>query len=279
MKISTRLLTIVCLWGGLVLAAGNPNDVAGSKDPALFNRMPGYHIYRFEDLQFDKFEFKVGSGKTQVVEGRHTYLIYDLDGNGQAPSPLQIGRNYINAVKAVGGQLVYEFNDPGENVVLKAAKGGAETWVYLEANGSGAYSMHVIERQGMNQDVVADADSMGKGLRESGKVALYGIYFDTAKAELKAESEASLKEIVKLLQAGPRQKLYVVGHTDNAGTFEGNLRLSKDRADAVVKALVARYAGAAGRLQPFGAGAVAPVASNLSEAGRALNRRVELVAQ
>lgn len=108
---------------------------------------------------------------------------------------------------------------------------------------------------------------------------LYGIYFDTGKAEIKPESEPAFGEITKLLQADPKLKLYVVGHTDNVGVFDYNLKLSKDRADAVVKALTGKYEIAAARLQPFGAGPVAPVESNTTEDGRAKNRRVELVAQ
>ena len=114
---------------------------------------------------------------------------------------------------------------------------------------------------------------------DTGKAAVYGIYFDTGKAEIKPESEPALKEIAKLLQADPKLKLYVVGHTDNSGGLDYNMKLSKDRADAVVKALTGKYGIAASRLSAFGVGPLAPVASNQTEEGRAKNRRVELVAQ
>jgi OmpA-OmpF porin, OOP family len=272
-------LFVVCLGVGVALAASDPNDKEGSKDPPLFNRMPGYHIYRYEDIQFDQFEFRVGPDKTQTVEGRHLYIIYDPNDNIQAPSPLQIGRNYLNAIKAVGGQLVYEYHDPGEDIVLKITKNGTETWAYLNANGNDSYSIHIIEKQLMNQDVVADASSLAKGIKESGKAAIYGIYFDTGKAEIKPESEPSLKEIAKLLQTNPKLKLYIVGHTDNVGGFDNNMKLSKDRADAVLKALTGKYGIAATRLQANGVGPLSPVETNQTEEGRAKNRRVELVAQ
>ncbi|HQT94667.1 MAG: hypothetical protein B7Z61_00790 [Acidobacteria bacterium 37-71-11] len=86
-------------------------------------------------------------------------------------------------------------------------------------------------------------------------------------------------EIAKLLKAHPEMRLYVVGHTDNAGSFDHNLTLSKDRAQSVTNALVKTYGIAATRLRPFGVGPTAPVASNRSEEGRAKNRRVELVEQ
>jgi outer membrane protein OmpA-like peptidoglycan-associated protein len=254
-------------------------DAEGSKDPALFTRMPGYHIYRYDDTPFDKFEFRISHEKTQVVEGHHLFIMYDINDNVQAPSPLQIGRNYINAVKKIGGQLVYEYQDPGEDVILKVVKNGMEVWTYISANGSGSYGIHLIEKQAMNQDVVADANSLANSIRESGKVAVYGIYFDTGKASLKPESQPTLQEISKLLKADPGLKLYVVGHTDNTGMFDANMKLSMDRAASVVNALVSQFSVNSARLRACGDGPTSPVASNDNDEGRALNRRVELVKQ
>jgi outer membrane protein OmpA-like peptidoglycan-associated protein len=154
-----------------------------------------------------------------------------------------------------------------------------ETWAYISANGNGSYSIHLIEKQAMKQDVLADASAMGKSIKETGKAALYGIYFDTGKADVKPESDETLKEIGKLLKEDPTLKLYVVGHTDNKGTLEANMKLSQDRAIAVVNALIGKQGVAASRLKACGDGPTAPIATNDSEEGRALNRRVELVKQ
>ena len=254
-------------------------DAEGSKDPALFTRMPGYHIYRYDDLQFDKYEFRISDQKNQVIEGHHLTIYYDLNDNVQAPSPLQIGRNYTNAAKKVGGQLVYEYDDAGENVVLKIVKNGTEVWAHVYASANGSYNIHLIEKQAMNQDVIADANSMANSIKESGKVAVYGIYFDTGKSTLKPESQPTLQEITKLLKADPNLKLYVVGHTDNTGAFDANMKLSMDRAGAVVNALVSQFSVNVARLRACGDGPTSPVASNENEEGKALNRRVELVKQ
>jgi outer membrane protein OmpA-like peptidoglycan-associated protein len=141
------------------------------------------------------------------------------------------------------------------------------------------YTVYIVEKEAMNQDVAADASSMAKSIKETGKVAVYGIYFDTGKSVLKAESKPTLEEISKLLKADPKLKLYVVGHTDNAGVFESNLRLSTERALAVMNALITQYAITADRLRSYGDGPTAPVATNDTEEGKALNRRVELVKQ
>jgi len=255
-------------------------DAEGSKDPALFTRMPGYHIYRYDDVQFDKYEFRISDDKTQVVEGHHLFVLYDLNNNVQVPSPLQTVRNYTNAIKKVGGQLIYEFEDGGiQNVILKLIKNGQEVWAHVIASGNGQYSLHIIEKQLMNQDVIADANSLAKSIKESGKVAVYGIYFDTGKSTLKRESQTTLQEIAILLKADPALKLYVVGHTDNTGLFDANMKLSMDRAVAVVNSLVSQFSVNAARLKACGDGPTAPVASNDTEEGKALNRRVELVKQ
>jgi OmpA-OmpF porin, OOP family len=273
------LYILLMLMSG-VLPAFTQQDAEGCKDPALFTRMPGYHIYRCEDLQFDKYEFRINDQKTQVVEGHHLFILYDLNDNVQAPSPLQTVRNYTNAIRKIGGQLVYEFEDGGvQNVILKIVKETNEVWAHITSSSNGQCSINIIEKQAMKQDVAADANSMMSSIRESGKVALYGIYFDTGKSVLKPESQSTLVEISKYLKSDPALKLYVVGHTDNIGIFESNILLSTERALAVVNALVSKFSVSPERLRAFGDGPTCPVANNDKEEGRALNRRVELVKQ
>ena len=125
--------------------------------------------------------------------------------------------------------------------------------------------------------VTVTSEEMARGLESSGKIALYGIYFDTDKADVKPESKAALEEMAKLLKTFPDLRVLVVGHTDSTGDREYNMGLSRRRAEAVVKSLRESYGIAASRLVPAGVGMLAPVASNRTEEGRAKNRRVELV--
>ncbi len=142
------------------------------------------------------------------------------------------------------------------------------------------YMIDVIEETKMEDDLIQiNADEMLKGIRSEGKIALYGIYFDTDKTDIKPESESTLKEIVKLLDSDKNLKLYVVGHTDMTGSFDHNIDLSKRRASSVVKELTSKFGAAENRLTSAGVGPLAPVSSNETESGRKLNRRVELVAK
>jgi outer membrane protein OmpA-like peptidoglycan-associated protein len=121
------------------------------------------------------------------------------------------------------------------------------------------------------------ATDMAKALASEGHIALYGLYFDTNKSVVKPESKATLDQIAQLLRQQPKLALSLVGHTDNVGGAEANLKLSKRRADAVANALIEDYGIDEARLQASGAGMTQPVATNTDENGRAKNRRVELV--
>lgn len=280
-----RILSLLWLMFGLVsfglaLAASDPNDTPRSKDPDIFTRMPGFRISSYEVLEFDRYEFKTGAAKTERVEGRRTAVSYTAKEGLSHPSGLQVIRNYVNAAKAVGGGQVYEYEDGGTQYsTIRILKEGVEIWVEVSGANNGMYNVQLVSKQLMKQDVVANAAALSSGIMETGRVAVYGIYFDTGKADLKPASDPAVAEIVKMLKADTNLKIYVVGHTDNAGQFANNVKLSQDRAASVVNALVSKHAIAATRLTPFGAGPTSPVASNKTDEGKAKNRRVELVGQ
>lgn len=284
-------IVVPVLLCAAVGAAAPPRiaDRPGFKDPALFTRMPNYYLSlanSVKETQFDFHEFLVfkEAGKPlarERVEGRKVEYTYQYDQTaGAAPSGLQIARNYQSAARRLGGEVLYDGpsqRDVYGRTTLRLRKGGQETWVEVMTRGA-TYYVTIVERQGMQQDVVANAEALKGGLAENGHVEVPGIFFDLNKAELKPESKPALEELVKLLQANPTLRVWVVGHTDNTGTPEANLTLSNARAASVVKALVGSGIEAR-RLSPHGNGPFAPVASNASEEGRAKNRRVELVAQ
>ncbi len=136
----------------------------------------------------------------------------------------------------------------------------------------------VMENKPREQHMVSvKAEDMQSAIANTGRVTLYGIYFDTDKTDVKPESAPTLEQISKLLKDNPQLKLLVVGHTDNVGEFAYNINLSTRRAESVVQALKTHYGIEAGRLRGYGVGMVAPAAANDTEEGRAKNRRVELV--
>jgi outer membrane protein OmpA-like peptidoglycan-associated protein len=264
----------------IVSLAFAQSDTAGSKDYPGITRMPGYYIDEFKDVQFDSATFQVtqnGKQSDQQIEGHTIKIHYFIKQNVPETSMLQVIRNYQNAARSTGGQVLDDAKGSNwYNTTLRLTKDGKEVWILVEAR-SDNHWVTIVERQAMQQDVTMDAAGMANGLSANGSVSLYGVYFDTGKSDLKPESEPTLSEIAKLLKANAALKVAVVGHTDMVGDPAANLKLSQARAQSVINALAAKYGIVASRLAPFGNGPYAPVASNKTEEGRAKNRRVELV--
>jgi len=151
--------------------------------------------------------------------------------------------------------------------------------LYCKAfNGRTVAIVHILEPKARDQKmVVVKADEMARTIGSTGRVALYGIFFEFDKADLKADSNPTLLEIAQLLKGDPKLAILIVGHTDNQGAYDYNIELSRRRAEAVVKSLVANHGADAKRLRGAGVGMLAPAASNDAEEGRAKNRRVEVV--
>ena len=181
--------------------------------------------------------------------------------------------------------------DPSSYYIFTAKKevDGGTNWVtFIAGDAEKAfdkrYAIAVIDNSKLPEKRVETftpkpikVEDIQQNMDEFGKVAIYGIYFDFDKADLKPDSKPALDQIYAYLQGNPEARVIVTGHTDNVGTFEYNINLSNKRAAAVMQALVANYGVDASRLKSFGAGMAAPVSTNETDYGRAMNRRVELV--
>lgn len=251
--------------------------------------------------------------KTQSVEGRVTRISY-LAPVGR--STLEVLRNYEEELKEKGFETLYAasnkdlgydfqkhyaglyhqvfdyatFNPRYLAARLSRPEGDTYAAVFVTGyemgttgdlpvvKGQTIAQVDIVEAKPMeNKMVNVSAEKMASALQEAGRVALYGIYFDFNKADVKPESAPTLDQIGKLMANDASLKLLVTGHTDNVGSFEFNRGLSERRAQAVVRELVSRYHIANERLFPFGVSFAAPAAPNDSEENRAKNRRVELV--
>ena len=329
-------------------------DTEGSADVALVKRYEGSFIVSYEKLDYTDFTVPLSplepsadedardQSNNRVVapeneaelEGTLTRLVYVLPENR---SPLEVLRNYQDAVEEGGGSVLFECKQEecGGDATRSSSGGGGvmsltqyffheadlkdeafsngacaltsdivdqrfftakipqpagdayvtvQTYqliddLYCKAlNGRTIAVVHVLEPEERERKMVlVEAAEMEQSLGSMGSVALYGILFDFDKADIKPKSEPTLKEIAKLLTDDPELAVLVVGHTDNAGSFEYNLDLSARRASAVRDALISVHGIDGARLTTAGAGMMAPVASNVSEEGRAKNRRVVLV--
>lgn len=276
LNLLTILTLFICLFAVAPVSA-QESDAEGSKDHPLFSRMPDFYIQRYTEKKFESHSFFEKSNKETKVEGRFFHIMYYKQPDAQEPSRAEILRNYENALVKIGGKVTV--SDLDGSSYLKLEKDGKEIWVHVDAYITSQYSLYIVEKAGMLQSVTANADVFAKDIKNTGHAAVYGIYFDSGKSVIKPESEAALAEIAKLLKKESGMAVYIVGHTDNTGSMDTNIKLSQARAEAVVQALVSKYGIAAARLRGHGVSSLAPVASNDTEEGKAKNRRVELVKQ
>lgn len=294
-------------------------DVSGAADPPLIGaRFPDAIITAQTVEEFDEFTVITGPVKREGevtsgerVEGRVTTTVYEIPAER---TTLEVFRNYENKVAELGLETLYSCSDKdcgGRAFNLTAVPyskgfGGNEKGQrYLAAKAAGPqgtayvslyvaknYSVGgptkdlvyvrlvVVEQDAMKTELVpVDAEEMQRQISDTGRVALYGILFAFDSAEILPESKPALVEIARFMTDNPETEILVVGHTDNKGSHDYNIGLSESRAEAVRAALIKEFGIGALRLSAYGVGFLSPTAPNTTDEGRALNRRVELVAR
>lgn len=294
-----RLRTVAAF--ALCLLAASPvlaqQDEPGCKDHPLFTRFPNMYLSGCEKSQFDMRAFPTGVPKgdqtTPVeIEGAVYWYQYNVVEGVTTPSGLQFMRNFENAAKAARGTIEGRYPgwckanyDPermprmgngclSNALTMKFVQGAKEVWAFLQASDNeGYYVMTIVEREAMKQEI--SVTELVDKLSKDGFITLY-INFDTGKSTITPDSAETLDAAARALKEAADLNVEVGGHTDNVGAPDANLKLSQDRAQAVVAALVERGVKA-GRLTAKGYGQTSPVADNRTEDGRAKNRRVELV--
>jgi outer membrane protein OmpA-like peptidoglycan-associated protein len=307
-KILTPHLLLALLFLAPTDAGAQTRDVAGAKDFPGIGRFGGSVISGYQVKDFDAARVQAAPFKNDKpadarrLEGRITRIAYRTN---PGPSILEVSRNFETQLTKAGFETLLAcdtdacggipFTEAIDALPIpqmwvdgfnyhyfagRKADGGRETYasVVVSENNKEIYAQLIVAELGAIENKMVDAAAMAKGLGETGHIALYGIYFDTDKAVIKPESRPTLEQIAKLLASQPQLNVFIVGHTDSQGTFDYNLDLSRRRAEAIAQELVKNYRIAQPRLRTAGVGLLAPIGSNASEAGRALNRRVELVA-
>ncbi|WP_268036557.1 OmpA family protein [Algoriphagus sp. PAP.12] len=284
-------------------------DKEGSKDHPLIQRLKQSSIFFYEETSFDLYTIITGASdgsqfsSTLDVEGKMVRIFYTLP--TEAGSVYEIFSNYLNAFQNNGAEILFSCKntsecgryfwdilrdmDPkiqmpayyGEELAYIAAKFSKDGMGYYVTVLPGyglseiGYEITVVEVKEMEQQI--NLGAVEKAMNENGKISLYGILFDIGSDVIQESSFAEIELIAQYLQKHPDKNVYVVGHTDNTGSYETNIGLSKRRAQSVKDALKSKFGIASSRMTAAGVGPVAPEALNTMEAGRKKNRRVEIV--
>ena len=291
-----RLFTLLIA----AIITATPYAIAQNVGHPLIKGFEGSEIIKQEVAEFDEQQLVIGkvqqdgtvwSAKTEKLEGKVTRIDYQDPPNR---SSLERIRNYELALKKSGFEIVFicSKEECGPEIVIptigyypperyltarmKRKEGNIWVGVFIAA---GSYSkIIIVEEKPMETDLVkVTADILKTNILKEGHMALYEIYFDTGKSEIKTESERAISSVADYLKENPEVNVYIVGHTDNVGDYTMNQKLSKVRGESVKTYLVSKYQISATRLTGEGAGPICPVTSNDTEEGRTLNRRVEIV--
>ncbi|MEM7108214.1 MAG: OmpA family protein, partial [Bacteroidota bacterium] len=232
-------------------------DSEGAVEHPLFNnRLNGIFLRSSAIAEFERHTFSVSREEKYDIEGRKHSMNYRLMPGAPFPGVHGILRNYQNAMEQIGGKtLVFSAENLRGSAVFKLIQGETAIWVELSVdNVNKRYSLVVVESQALEQLITANADYLAENIKNTGRVAVYGILFDTGKSIIKAGSEEPIAQIAQLLEENETLNLYIVGHTDMQGDLSNNLQLAQDRAKAVVEWLVEKHNVKKERLIPQGVG-------------------------
>ncbi|HBR10806.1 MAG TPA: flagellar motor protein MotB [Chryseobacterium sp.] len=249
---------------------------------------------------FDQVYFPV-DGKFVPIEGKSwkTFIV-KKDGSSSEFSYPYFEKSYDEAIKEAGGVKIFDgkvskeeldqlkekakylgeegsqdyWNEPVKVYVIRRAAGDD---IYIQFSGNNASgAIEMVQKSPFKQTISkVQSEQIRKDLNEKGKSVLH-INFDTDKATLKPDGKEAVAEIVKVLDQDKTLKLDINGYTDQSGNSSHNQQLSKDRADTVLNT-IAQAGIDKNRLSAHGYGDSSPIASNDDGAGKAQNRRVELV--
>nr|WP_315034111.1 OmpA family protein [uncultured Chryseobacterium sp.] len=241
------------------------------------------------------------NGVMMPIEGKvwKTYLENDKN-NKEEWSLTYFLKSYDDAITKLGGVKIFDakvsqqeldriktqatyfgeegsidyWNEPVKAYVIRRPNGDD---IYIQISGNtGVGQIQIVQKSPFEQTIsIIKSDDIKKALDAAGKAVLH-INFDTDKASLKPDGKTAVDEITKVLKNDNNLKLAINGYTDNVGNDTHNIQLSKDRATAVLNAIVAAGIDKS-RLSADGLGSKNPIANNNSEKGKEQNRRVELI--
>ncbi|MQY57169.1 hypothetical protein GH140_03125, partial [bacterium] len=164
MKLRTKTLVFISLFiliTGFVFA--QQKDVEEGKDHPLISRMENFYISGYEEFEYESHDFYDAEDNEYVIEGHKWVIEYTLKGGFTPPGQLKVRRNYINAIKEIGGTILFD-----QGLYMKVAKENKETWieVWVSSN-SRDYTLTIVERSIMEQEVAVDPDALAGDIKAS----------------------------------------------------------------------------------------------------------------
>jgi OOP family OmpA-OmpF porin len=302
------------LASSLALLAADPALAAPAASdngplPSLVRPIPGAKVVDRSIRPFDEYWMPLGrligdgqAEKNELLEGKWTHM--SLTGP-EGRSVADVYRYYEQQMSKAGLEIMYAckgeecgeggrktngdwwaLSDNRRFLVARLQRTDGDIWVsmHVHARTATARAEHELDFVQMRPPAEpppprneADAATLGMELKTTGHVVLHSLGFVEGRPVVLPESEPVVQAIADLLAHDPGLKLHVVVHSDYVTPAAASLDLTKKQAAAVVTMLTRRHGVQSARVHGAGVGPLAPVASNQTDEGRALNRRVELV--
>jgi len=299
-----KMIVVVLLYGAFT-------NVSAQEADEIISVYEGSRVIHDDEIGFDAYPVITGDETINIVEG---YLRRRFALPPEGRSAYDVIQNYRAAIEGLGGTIIYSTRDARsqrpdgkragdyffqsrvnhtrnehymafprgfrEYLAGKITTAQYDLYVIVAAGtgfqGRPAFELVTLEAEPMIMDMVT-LEGLQQGIDLHGRVAVYDIFFDTGSHAVKSESDEALRVIAQYLNNNPARNFLVVGHTDNTGGYDMNMELSVNRARSVVEKLVSDHGVGNNQIKAVGVGPAAPVTSNTSDEGKALNRRVEIV--
>jgi len=293
----------------LLMSAATATAADAAAGPALVKPFPAakqvdHSVRNFEEywMPLGRLTGEAQAEKYEALGGRWTHRTFT---SPAGRSVAEVFRHYEQQIARAGLEVVYgckglecgeggrktngdwwPLSDHRRFMAARLQRPGGDLWVsvHVHARNANAPVQHELDIVEVKPPAIAppprdeaDIATLAKELKADGRVVLHSLAFVDGKPGLLPASQGIVKAIAGLLARDPGLKLHVVVHSDNAVPAAASLELTKKRAAAVTQMLTRQHRIPSARVQPAGLGPLAPVASNRTAEGRAMNRRVELV--
>lgn len=233
--------------------------------PWLVTGYPSFELDSCEARDFDQISYETDKRDRKTIAGRMLHHTYKLTDEKKNPTAIAVQRNFITALEKIGAKLESSTDDIYHAVLSQRTASGTYWYLYEHASGNedstGSYTLTTVQ--------------VGGPASKQCKLEIYGVNFDTDKSTLRPDSDPVLEQVLALFKSDPKLTADLSGHTDDTGKKDYNMKLSEDRANAVMAWLVSHGVDA-GRLTAHGYGDTKPLVPNTNDANRQKNRRVEL---
>ena len=275
-------------WGSYKLPVSEQETVDWNKPKALEGKVTRiqYTVSKDNNSEFVLHNYKSAFKKS----GFEILIAIANEELGVSDRPHQWTEMYYKAggyYNGIGNEkfgLGFQWpnwNNKQSFLVARGHENGKDIYAIIYAIVDANYTLitqDVIEVEAVETGLVS-VDNISKDIMIKGHIAIYGIHFETGQSVIKSESSETLRIIADYIKENTNNKFYIVGHTDNTGEFSTNRTLSDNRSKSVMNELISKYEVRPEQVSAYGVSSLAPVASNLTDEGKAKNRRVEIVEQ